>query len=48
MTNYAKEHFKEIDKIRNSIIYALNLPVDYQLVLFKDYLYINNDFKLQI
>ena len=48
MTNYAKEHFKEIDKIRNSIIYALNLPVDYQLVLFKDYLYINNDFKLQV
>lgn len=48
MVSYAKEHTKDIDKIRNSIIYALNFPVDYQIVLFKDYLYISNEFKNEL
>ena len=45
MAIYAKENQKDLDKIRNSIIYALNFPADYQIVLFKDYLYISNEFK---
>ena len=45
MASYAKEHSNELDRIRNSIIYALKMPADYQVVLFKDYMYISPEFK---
>ena len=45
MVTYAKDHQSDLDKIRNSVLYALNMPSDYQVVLFKDYLYISDEFK---
>ena len=38
MTTYAKEHKDNMDKIRNSIIYAFKLPPDYSVVLMKSYM----------
>ncbi len=48
MVKYAKEHKSEMDKIENSIKYAINLPADYSLVLFKDYMYLEKDMKLKL
>lgn len=48
MLHYAKEHKDELDKIENSINYAVNLQPDFALVLLKDYMYIDKDMKLKL
>ncbi len=45
MSRYATDHKDRIDLIDNSIQYANNLPPDYQVVLIKDYIAIEKDFK---
>lgn len=45
MTSYAKEHKDEITRIANSIRYAEKLPPDFGVVLMKDYMYIDKDYK---
>ena len=45
MVAYAKEHKKQLSRIENSILYAAAMPPDFAAVLFKDYMYIDKDFK---
>jgi hypothetical protein len=45
MAVYAKEHKEEMDKIANSISYAMQLPSDFSAVLIKDYIYIEKGYK---
>jgi hypothetical protein len=45
MAVYAKEHKEEMDKIANSISYAMQLPPDFSAVLMKDYIYIEKGYK---
>lgn len=45
MAVYAKEHKDEMDKIANSIIYAMKLPADFSAVLMKDYIYLEKGYK---
>ena len=45
MVNYAREHKNEIRRITNSIIYADRMPPDFSVVLLKDYMYIEKDYK---
>jgi len=48
MTQYAREHKDEIYRISNSIKYALRLPPDFSVVLMKDYMYIDEEFKSKL
>lgn len=48
MTSYAYTHRDDMDLIENSINYANLLPPDYSLVLLKDYLYLEKDYKLKL
>lgn len=48
MTSYAREHKEEITKIANSIRYAEKLPPDFGVVLMKDYMYIEKDYKRKL
>jgi len=48
MVYYAKTHKDDIAKITNSIKYAMNLAPDFSLILLKDYLYIDKDYKLTL
>lgn len=48
MVNYARKNKKNIDLIDNSIQYAYNLPPDFQVVLLKDYMYIEPGFKSKL
>jgi hypothetical protein len=48
MVNYAREHKNEIRRITNSIIYADRMPPDFSVVLLKDYMYIEKDYKKKL
>ena len=48
MVHYAKKYKDDMDKITNSIKYALKLTPDYSLILLKDYQYIDNDYKIKL
>lgn len=45
IVHYAKTHRQDLSGIRNSIIYAMKFPADYSVILMKDYLAIDEDFK---
>lgn len=45
MTAYAFEHKDDLDRIGNSIAYANKLPVDYSVVLMKDYQLIEPNYR---
>lgn len=46
MTAYAREHKTDLQKVANSIAYANKmLPPDFSVVLLKDYMYIEKDYK---
>ncbi len=45
MTVYAREHKWDIQKIENSINYAMNLPSDFSFVLMKNYMAIEEGYK---
>ena len=42
------EGCNDLDLIRNSILYANMLPPDYSIVLLKDYLYLEKDYKQKL
>lgn len=48
MTVYAREHKEELHRIGNSIVYADRMPPDFSVVLLKDYMYIDKDFKQKL
>ena len=48
MVNYAKKNKDNLEMIANSIKYAINLPPDFSLILLKDYLYLDKDYKLKL
>lgn len=48
LTDYAKEHFDDLKGVENSIAYAFLLPVDFQVVLFRNYLNIDKESLLRI
>lgn len=45
MTAYVRNHKNDINKIANSIKYAEKMPPDFSVVLIKDYMYIDKNFK---
>ena len=45
MVKYARDHKDKPDKIGNSIKYAEKMPPDFSVMLMKDYMYIDKDFK---
>ena len=45
---YASECMDDMSKIRNSIIYAYKLPTDYSVMLMKEYLSMDGDFKMRL
>ena len=48
MVSYAREHKNEMRRITNSIIYADRMPPDFSVVLLKDYMYIEKDYKKKL
>lgn len=48
MTVYAKEHKNDLNKISNSIKYANLLPADFSVLLMKDYMYLEKDYKTKL
>ena len=48
MTAYAREHKDDIRRIANSVQYANRMPPDFSTVLFKDYMYIEKDFRAKL
>ncbi|MBP3696844.1 MAG: AAA family ATPase [Clostridia bacterium] len=48
MFDYAKKHSKDLSKIANSIKYAMKLPSDFSFVLFRDYISIEENYKLKL
>lgn len=48
MFDYAKKHRDDLDKIANSIKYAMRLPADFSFVLFKDYTNIEYNYKSKL
>ena len=44
MTAYASKNRDDLEKIRNSIVYADKFPPDFSVVLMKDYLNIEPDY----
>ena len=45
MTAYAKEHQKDMTQIAHSIRYAIKMPTDFSVVLFKNYVAFGQEFK---
>ena len=45
MVSYAREHKNELSRIANSIGYANKMPPDFSVVVLKDYMYIDKDFR---
>ncbi len=45
MTCYARDHKDDLSRIANSICYADRMPPDFSVVLLKDYMYIEKDYK---
>ena len=48
MTAYAREHKDDLHAIANSIRYASLLPPDFGVVLMKDYMYLDKDYKSKL
>ena len=48
MTAYAREHKNDVRRIANSVKYAAQMPPDFSTVLFKDYMYIEKDFRTKL
>lgn len=48
MAAYAQKHKDRLDLIENSIDYALKLPPDFSLILMRDYMYIDKDYKQRL
>ena len=48
MTVYAREHKNDMNAIANSICYALGMPADFSVVLFKNYLAIEDDYRTKL
>lgn len=48
MTAYARSHKDQIKRIANSVRYASCMPADFSTLLFKDYMYIEEDFKAKL
>ena len=48
MTAYARSHKNDIRRIANSVQYADRMPPDFSTVLFKDYMYIEKDFRVKL
>ena len=48
MTAYAREHKDDLRRIANSVRYAGRMPPDFSAVLFKDYMYIEKDYRAKL
>ena len=48
MVCYAREHKDDMTRIANSIRYAEKMPPDFSVVLLKDYMYIEEDYKQKL
>ena len=48
MTAYARDHKDDLRRIANSIRYASRMPPDFSAVLFKDYMYIEKDYRAKL
>lgn len=48
MASYAKEHKDEMERIRNSIVYAYKLPPDFSVALMKNYMSIEEGYKVKL
>ena len=48
MVAYARKYKDDLNKIANSIRYAEKLPPDFALILLKDYMYIDKDYRLKL
>lgn len=44
MTAYAREHKDDLDKIANSISYAMKMTPDFSVVLMQDYIHLSDDY----
>ena len=48
MVSYAREHKDDMKRIANSIRYAQKMPPDFSVVLLKDYMYIEEDYRTKL
>lgn len=48
MVVYAREHKNDLNKIANSIVYADRLPPDFSVMLLKDYMAIEKNYKQKL
>ena len=48
MTAYAREHKDDVKRIANSIIYAQQMTPDFATVLFKNYMYIEKNYRAKL
>ena len=48
MTVYAREHKNDLAKMSNSIRYALGMPADFAAVLFKNYMAIEENYRMKL
>lgn len=48
MTAYARDHKDDMRRLANSVQYADRMPPDFSTVLFKDYMYIEKDFRKKL
>lgn len=48
MTAYARDHREDAEQIRNSIVYAMHMPPDFSVVLLKEYLSIEKDYRKKL
>ena len=48
MTAYAQSHKNEMQKIANSIRYAARFPADFSVVLMRNYMYLDKNFKTKL
>ncbi|MBR3991299.1 MAG: AAA family ATPase [Clostridia bacterium] len=48
MTAYARDHKDDMRRITNSVRYAERMPPDFSAVLFKDYMYIEPDYRAKL
>jgi hypothetical protein len=48
MVSYAREHKNEMPRIANSIAYADKMPPDFSVVVMKDYMYIEKNYKQKL
>ena len=48
MTDYARKHRQDLRIIENSIRFALGMPPDFSAVLMKNYMYLEEDYKMKL